>query len=88
MLNTACNAWNIANLQEADREAEIQACLSEYKNANPGIDDVNDVEYNLRKLVERKLLLFSTDARHIIDAQVSTSGGKDVLHVVSMKKDG
>lgn len=88
MLNLACNAWNIANLREAAREGAVQDCLKEYQQVNPNINDVNNLEHNLRKLIERKLLLFSNDTRYIVDAKIETSEGKETLHVASFRKDG
>ncbi len=52
-LNGACTAWNIANLDEKDREGAIRQTIEGYKRINPGTDDVQDFEENLRKLVQK-----------------------------------
>ena len=54
-LNGACTAWNIANLDQKDREGAIQQTIEGFKRINPGADDVEDFEQNLRKLVQKKL---------------------------------
>ena len=69
-LNGACTAWNIANLDQKDREGAIQKTIEGFKRINPGADDVEDFEQNLRKLVQKKLEMFPDIKKIIVDANI------------------
>jgi hypothetical protein len=69
-LNGACTAWNIANLEEKDREGAIRQTIEGFKRMNPGSDDVKDFEENLRKLVHKKLEMFPDVKKIIVDAKI------------------
>ena len=69
-LNSACSAWNIAVLPEHLREEALRRNIEEYKRINPGIDDAEDHADNLRKLIKKKLQMFSSVRKVIIDASI------------------
>ena len=69
-LNGACTAWNIANLDQKDREGAIRHTIEGYKRINPGTHDVEDFEQNLRKLVQKKLEMFPDIKKIIVDAKI------------------
>jgi hypothetical protein len=69
-LNGACTAWNIANLDEKDREGAIRKTVEGFKKINPGADDVEDFEQNLRKLIQKKLEMFPDIKKIIVDAKI------------------
>jgi len=69
-LNGACTAWNIANLDEKDREGTTRKTLEGFKKINPGADDVEDFEQNLRKLIQKKLEMFPDIKKIIVDAKI------------------
>jgi len=69
-LNEVCTAWNIASLDQKDREGAIQLTIEDYKKRNPGTDDVADFEQNLRKLIQKKLEMFPDINKIIVDAEI------------------
>jgi len=69
-LNEACTAWNIASLDQKDREGAIQHTIEDYKKTNPGTDDVEGFEQDLRKLVQKKLEMFPDIKKIIVDAKI------------------
>ena len=69
-LNGACTAWNIASLDQKDREGAIQYTIEGFKRINPGADDVEDIEQNLRKLIQKKLEMFPDIKKIIVDAKI------------------
>jgi len=69
-LNEACTAWNIASLDQKDREKAIQRTIADYKKKNPKIDDVEGFEEDLRKLVKKKLEMFPDINKIIVDAKI------------------
>jgi hypothetical protein len=50
-LNGACTAWNIAVLPEHSREEALRRAIEGYKRMNPGIDDADNFEQDLRTLI-------------------------------------
>jgi tryptophanyl-tRNA synthetase len=69
-LNGACTAWNIANLDEKHREEAIRGVIEGYKRTNPGTDDAENLEQDLRKLIQKKLEMFPDIKKAIIDAMI------------------
>ena len=69
-LNGACTAWNIANLDEKHREEAIRRVIEGYKRTNPGTDDVENLEQDLRKLIQKKLEMFPDIKKAIVDAMI------------------
>ena len=69
-LNGACTAWNIANLDETHREEALHRAIESYKRMNPGIDDVENFEDDLRILIKKKLEMFPDNKKVIIDAMI------------------
>jgi hypothetical protein len=69
-LNGACSAWNIAVLPEHLREEALSRNIEEYKRANPGIDDADNLAHDLRNLVQKKLQMFPGVKKVIIDASI------------------
>jgi hypothetical protein len=69
-LNGACTAWNIANLDEKHREGAIRHVVEGYKRMNPGSNDVENFEHDLRILIEKKVEMFPEIKKVIIDAMI------------------
>ena len=69
-LNGACTAWNIANVDEARREEALRRVIEGYKKMNPGTDDVENFEHDLRILIQKKLEIFPDVKKAIIDASI------------------
>ncbi len=69
-LNGACSAWNIAVLPEHLREKALSHNIAEYKRMNPGVDDADDLEEDLRKLIQKKLQMFPDVKKVIIEAAI------------------
>jgi len=67
-LNGACTAWNIAALPEHQREEALRRTIKEYKRANPGVDDADDFEQDLRTLIRKKLEMFPEIKKVIVNA--------------------
>ncbi len=68
-LNGACTAWNIAVLPEQSREEALRRTIEEYK-ANPGAEDADDFEQNLRALIRKKLEMFPGIKKVIVNAGI------------------
>jgi hypothetical protein len=69
-LNGACTAWNIAVLPEHSREEALRRVIEEYKRANPGVDDADDFEQDLRTLIRKKLEMFPGIKKVIVNAGI------------------
>jgi hypothetical protein len=69
-LNGACTAWNIANLDPKDREGAIRQTMEGFRRINPGADDAEEFEQNLRKLIQKKLEMFPDIKKIIVDAKI------------------
>ena len=69
-LNGACTAWNIAILDENQREGALCKAIEQYKRMNPGTDDVDNFEHDLRILIQKKLKMFPNVRKIIIDAMI------------------
>jgi hypothetical protein len=69
-LNGACTAWNIAVLSENLREEALRRAIESYKKMNPGSDDVENFEHDLRILIQKKLKMFPDNKRVIVDAMI------------------
>ena len=69
-LNGACKAWNIAILDEKHREGALRHAIEGYKSINPGTDDAENFEHDLRILIQKKLELFPEIRKVIIDAMI------------------
>ena len=69
-LNGACTAWNIANLDEGGREEALRRVIDGYKRMNPGSDDVEDFEHDLRILIQKKLEMFPEIKKIIVNAVI------------------
>ena len=69
-LNGACTAWNIAILEEKHREGALRRVIEDYKMSNPGIDNAEDFEHDLRFLVQKKLEKFPDNRKVIIEAMI------------------
>jgi hypothetical protein len=69
-LNGACTAWNIANLDEKDREKAIRRVMEDHKRMNPGTDDAENFVHDLRILIQKKLEMFPNIKKIIVDARI------------------
>ena len=97
-LNGACTAWNIAILEENHRQGALRRAIEGYKRMNPGSDDVENFEHDLRTLIQKKLQTFPDIKKVIIDAMsepisetkyqinIASSDDKELLKEI-FKKD-
>jgi hypothetical protein len=69
-LNGACTAWNIAILDENHREGALRGAIDAYKRMNPGSDEVQNFEHDLRLLIQKKLEMFPNIQKIIVDARI------------------
>jgi len=69
-LRGACTAWNIAVLPEHLREEALCHHRKEYTRLNPGIDDADDVMHDIRLLIVKKLQMFPSVRKVIVDAGI------------------
>ena len=69
-LRGACTAWNIAVLPEHLREEALCHHREEYTRLNPGIDDADDVMHDIRLLIMKKLQMFPSVRKVIVDAGI------------------
>ena len=69
-LNGTCTAWNIAILPEHSREAALRRVIEEYKRINPGVDDADNFDQDLRTLIRKKLEMFPGIKKVIINAGI------------------
>ena len=69
-LNGACTAWNIANLDGTRREEALRRVIEGYKRINPGTNDVENFEHDLRILIQKKLEMFPDVKKAIINAVI------------------
>ena len=69
-LNGACTAWNIAILDENHREGALRGAIDAYKRMNPGSDEVQNFEHDLRILIQKKIKMFPGIKKAIIDAMI------------------
>jgi hypothetical protein len=84
LLNGACTAWNIAVLPENSREEAIRRVIKEYKRVNPGVDDAENFEHDLRVLIQKKLEMFPDIKKTILGAIIEPiSGTKYRINVAS-----
>lgn len=74
-LNGACTAWNIANLPDHMREIALQKIAHDYKEMNPGMGDVENHLYNMRKLIQKKLRMFPDIKKTIVNAFIEPLNG-------------
>ena len=83
-LNGACTAWNIAILDEKLREGALHGTIEGYKRMNPGTDDAEDFEHDLRILIQKKLRMFPDIKKVIVDAMIEPiSETKFRINIVS-----
>lgn len=86
LLNGAVSAWNIACLDEKEREGAIKRYLAEYKRLNPthGKKDVSDVEEDLKLLIKQKDRLYPDVRLQIVGAHIKEIDGKAHVTVMSV----
>jgi len=88
-LNGAVSAWNIACLDEKDREKTIKRYMAEYRklNSTHSKQDFLDTEEDLRTLIKQKDTLYPAVRTQIAGAHIREIDGKDHVTVVSMRID-
>jgi hypothetical protein len=85
-LNGAVSAWNIACLDEKDRERAIRKYMWEYRKLNPKHSKQNfrDAEDNLRLLIKQKAKLYPQVKVQIVSAHIQEIDGKNHVTVMSL----
>ena len=88
-LNGAVSAWNIACLNEKDRERSIKKYMSEYRKLNPSQSkrDFRDVEENLRLLIKEKEKFYPEVRVQIVNAHIQEIDGKIHVTVASLSRN-
>jgi hypothetical protein len=86
-LNGAVSAWNIACLDEKDRERAIRKYMAEYWKLNPKLSKQNfrDAEDDLRLLIEQKGKLYPHVKVQIVSAHIQEIDGKNHVTVMSLR---
>ena len=88
-LNGVVSAWNIACLNEKDRERSIKKYMSEYRKLNPlqSKRDFRDVEENLRLLIKEKEKFYPEVRIQIVNAHIQEVDGKIHVTVASLSRN-
>lgn len=88
-LNGVVSAWNIACLNEKDRERSIKKYMSEYRKLNPSQSkrDFRDVEENLRLLIKEKEKFYPEVRIQIVNAHIQEVDGKIHVTVASLNRN-
>lgn len=86
-LNGACTAWNIAVLPEHSREEALRRVIEEYKKANPGVDDADDFEEDLRTLIRKKLEMFPGIKKVIVNAGIEPISDTKLYRILVVSTD-
>ena len=84
-LNAACSAWNIASNQPELRKKHLDHFLREYKKHNPGSgeEQVAAIRGDMETLIERKLSMFPSDLRQIVNARIVKVGDREHIEVAA-----
>jgi hypothetical protein len=85
-LNAACVAWNISLLPDNLRCTAIDHFIEEYKNLNPGTEDINNVRNDIELLIEEKLSMYPNEKSSIVNAQITDNNGKEKIIVFSKEQ--
>jgi len=85
-LNGAVSAWNIACLDENDKNRAIKRYMVEYRKLNPAHSkqDFRDAEENIRLLIKQKEKLYPEVTVQIVNANIQEIDGKDHVTVMSL----
>ena len=88
-INGVVSAWNIACLNEKDRERSIKKYMSEYRKLNPlqSKRDFRDVEENLRLLIKEKEKFYPEVRIQIVNAHIQELDGKIHVTVASLSRN-
>jgi hypothetical protein len=86
-LNGACTAWNISLLPAAKRKDAVDKFITQYKAANPDVDDVENVRHDIELLIKEKLRLYPNEKRAIASAEFIEDAGKERIIVASISKN-
>ncbi len=89
LLTGAASAWNIACLDEIERDFSIKRYMKEYEKINSTFSnqDLQDVEENLRLLIPQKEKLYPDVKVQIAGAYIEVKGGKDHVYVMSVREE-
>lgn len=86
-LNLACVAWNISLLDGYKRGLAIDNFLNEYKANNPGIENTDNLIYDLNLLIEEKLKLYPSQKLSILKAEIVRENEEEKIIVTSYKRN-
>jgi len=88
LLNSAASAWNIACLDEIERDFAIKRYMKQFSKLNPTHNktDLDDVEENLKLLIKQKEKLYPDVKIQIAGAYIEMKGGKDHVYVMSVRE--
>jgi hypothetical protein len=88
LLNGAASAWNIACLENGEKERGIERYMRKFKKMNPhrSKEDYRDTEEDLRLLIKEKERLYPDVKVQVAHAEVKEIGGKLHVTVMSIKE--
>ena len=87
-LNSACSAWNIANLPPEKRAPAVQRYLDQFRELNPHVQEIDDLKEDIELLISNKLRMFPDVKKEIIDAEISKVEAKEHIRIASMPHGG
>lgn len=84
-LRIVASAWNMACHEESLREKYIQDAVKVYTEINnPDTEHKEAYEHALRQLINRKLALFPSEMRQIINVRMYEEDGKEQIWATSL----
>jgi hypothetical protein len=84
-LNTACNAWNIALLQEDEKQTALDQCQKQYESNNPESNDSQNMRHDMEILIQKRLRLLPEVKTTIVGAELTSIEGRDLIRIFSHK---
>jgi len=88
LLNSAVSAWNVACIDESERQSAIKKYMRKYRKLNPTHTKLilKDVEKDLKLLIKEKMRLYPDKKIQIINAQINEIDGKHHITAMSINK--
>ncbi len=87
-LNCAVSSWNMACLESNQKKKAIKQYILAYNKMNPSFTkkDLQDEEYNIKLLIQKKNELYPNVKTQIASAKIFKDGGKEYITVASLRK--
>src|SRR4030042_5956935 len=86
-LNCAVSSWNMACLESAEKQKALKQYILAYSKMNPTFtkEDLTDEEYNIHKLIQKKIELYPDVKTQIAGAEIFKIGNKEHITVASIR---